>query len=348
MSRPGLVARPTAVLPRLGLVVVLLLAAGAVGSTAASAAGHQACAVQAACPAGWARTGVTTPPGSPMPPLGGVAGGGAVGGEQDGRVGAGQPGLGQNQQDEDGGIPGGDLPAGTRPGSGTAPQQVADEGSGLGRILLAVAALAALGAVALLVASRRRPAAVDVAGGRSRIAWGTPGAAAPSGPVRYAEHPATNHGGRTVADAVREVQHVDVLTAALREVALHGPSDAIRQQVERLLNGSRVRREDLVDSCVRYRDQLAERDPALAAHLLGALAQAGVTEMVADGEAFDPHRHQSMDVQDTPYAYLRDVVAATTRPGYLDNGRVLRLPEVIVYRFVPTGGQEGQRWNAAQ
>lgn len=126
-------------------------------------------------------------------------------------------------------------------------------------------------------------------------------------------------------------QDIAVLSHALREVATGAPSAAVAQQIERLLE-SGSSREELLLACIRYRDQLAERDPTSANRLLGALQQIGVDEIVVDGERFDAYRHEAIDRVVAPRRDLDDHVAETTRPGYRDHVRAVRLPQVVVYR----------------
>lgn len=124
----------------------------------------------------------------------------------------------------------------------------------------------------------------------------------------------------------------DPLAGALAEVAGSGISAALTQQVERLLAGGHPGREALVTACVGYRDQLAERHPRLAGTLLEALNRAGVREIVADGERFDPRLHEASGTEAAGRPELHDIVAETVRRGYADGERVIRVPRVVVYR----------------
>ncbi|MEU8381988.1 nucleotide exchange factor GrpE [Streptosporangium sp. NPDC048865] len=124
----------------------------------------------------------------------------------------------------------------------------------------------------------------------------------------------------------------DPLAGALAEVAGSGVSAALAQQVERLLAGGHPGREALVTACAGYRDQLAERHPRLAGTLLEALNRAGVREIVADGRRFDPRLHEATGTEATGRPELHDIVAETVRWGYADGERVIRVPQVVVYR----------------
>ncbi|GAA1294262.1 hypothetical protein Psi02_41850 [Planotetraspora silvatica] len=124
------------------------------------------------------------------------------------------------------------------------------------------------------------------------------------------------------------------LAGSLREVADGRVSEALAQQIDRLL-ASEPGRDALVDACIRFRDQLSERHPFLAARLLDALGTAGVHEIRADGQPFDGRVHEAVEVVPTADPRLRDVVASTERPGYVDGDRVVRVPRVAVYRLEP-------------
>jgi hypothetical protein len=89
-------------------------------------------------------------------------------------------------------------------------------------------------------------------------------------------------------------------------------------------------RERLVRTLVDVRDQVT--DPALRATIVEALGHAGVHEIVADGQRFDPNAHRALDYVVVADPACDHVVAQTSRPGYIDHGRVLRLPDVLVYR----------------
>lgn len=63
-----------------------------------------------------------------------------------------------------------------------------------------------------------------------------------------------------------------------------------------------------------------------------ALSDAGIVEFEADGELFDPERHEVVDVEWTDDRSRESRVARTVRPGYADGTRVIRAAEVLVYR----------------
>lgn len=139
--------------------------------------------------------------------------------------------------------------------------------------------------------------------------------------------------GITVANPTQRLYAgIAVLEGALREVAAVAPGVAIGEEIARLLEAGGGR-DDLVLACIRYRDRLAERDPATGRRLLAVLREVGVDEIWADGEPFDTERHESVDVTAAPRGELHDRVAQTVRLGYRDGDRILRLPAVVVYRF---------------
>ncbi|WP_432994672.1 nucleotide exchange factor GrpE [Dactylosporangium sp. CA-233914] len=118
----------------------------------------------------------------------------------------------------------------------------------------------------------------------------------------------------------------------LRDIAASGISPALTQQVERLLAKPGVRRAELVQAAIRYRDQLLERDPRLARALLEALRDVGVTETLVQDVRVNGQLHEVVGSVPAPSPQLHDTVAETTQCGYVDGDRVLRLPKVLVYR----------------
>ncbi|MER5421990.1 nucleotide exchange factor GrpE [Streptosporangium roseum] len=129
----------------------------------------------------------------------------------------------------------------------------------------------------------------------------------------------------------------DPMADALAEVAGSGISQALTQQVERLFAEGRPGRAALVEACIGCRDQIAERHPRLAGTLLDGLNRAGVREIVADGQRFDPRVHEAFGTEPTERPELHDVVAETVKRGYADGDRVIRVPQVAVYRHGTTG-----------
>ena len=126
------------------------------------------------------------------------------------------------------------------------------------------------------------------------------------------------------------------LVDALRRVGAGTSSVAVAEQIDRLLGRPDVSRDELVAACIRHRDQV--RDEPLRAVLQRALAGVGVREVRADGERFDPHRHETVDRAPAADPALHDTVASTERCGYVDNGRVLRVPRVVLHWVPPAGG----------
>ncbi|MGQ0778212.1 MAG: nucleotide exchange factor GrpE [Pseudonocardiales bacterium] len=202
--------------------------------------------------------------------------------------------------------------------------QGSDTGGGPTGVILGALGAAVLAGAALLVVLRRRrpPVFAELGSGAAPL------------PMRAETTPGPQ-------SAPRGAQDVPVLAEALRAVAAVAPGAAIRQQIERLLEAD-VSRDDLLLACIRYRDQLAERDPATGNRLLAALRGVGVDEIRVDGELFDTRHHESVDVTPAPRPELHDHVAQTTRLGYRDGARVVRLPQVVVYRFVAPGASGGQ------
>jgi molecular chaperone GrpE (heat shock protein) len=71
---------------------------------------------------------------------------------------------------------------------------------------------------------------------------------------------------------------------------------------------------------------------------LDALADVGVKAIeVPAGTRFDPERHRAADTVMTEEETLAGVVAQTERLGFVDRGRRLRWPEVLVYQTAGDG-----------
>ena len=91
-------------------------------------------------------------------------------------------------------------------------------------------------------------------------------------------------------------------------------------------------RDVLVKACIDVFDAIGSN--ALRQQLLAALATAGVTAVdVASNTQFDPSHHKAIDILATDDQALGGLVAETERMGFLDRGRRVRWPEVLVYQF---------------
>jgi hypothetical protein len=126
----------------------------------------------------------------------------------------------------------------------------------------------------------------------------------------------------------------DILRQALADVQRSTTSQAVRQQIGRLLEHP-ASREQLIASCIAQRDQAA--DPATDQRLGAALGQVGVEQIRADGVRFDARLYEAVGRVAAPSPQLHDVIASTEEVGYIDHGdrrdqyQVLRLPKVVVY-----------------
>lgn len=88
--------------------------------------------------------------------------------------------------------------------------------------------------------------------------------------------------------------------------------------------------EELISACVEIIDRAPSS--ALSERLDEALGRAGVVRVDPAGERFDPDLHHAVQRVATDRVDRHNVVAATLRPGYSGHGRVVREPEVAVYR----------------
>lgn len=76
-------------------------------------------------------------------------------------------------------------------------------------------------------------------------------------------------------------------------------------------------------------DSLLEGQQATLRQLLKALEQFGVEPVDADGEPFDPERHEAVSMQPSD-SVDADCVIAVMQKGYLMQGRLLRAARVVV------------------
>lgn len=86
----------------------------------------------------------------------------------------------------------------------------------------------------------------------------------------------------------------------------------------------------LVRACMDVSD--AVPSAALREQLVDALAEVGVVPVeVAAGERFDSSRHRAVGRVQTSDRACHDLVARTERAGYVDRGKRLRYPDVLVF-----------------
>ena len=112
------------------------------------------------------------------------------------------------------------------------------------------------------------------------------------------------------------------------------------EQAERDVAEDAAERAALVGFCVELEGML-ERE-ALREKVRRALGRVGVRPVDPLGEVFDPDRHEAVGSEPTGDLDCHDRVASVQRLGFLDrNGRELRLPEVVVWRYDAGVGLEG-------
>jgi molecular chaperone GrpE len=97
-------------------------------------------------------------------------------------------------------------------------------------------------------------------------------------------------------------------------------------------------RDVLVAACIDACD--AVTSPAIRQRLLDALAEVGVTAVeVPAGTRFDPASHRAADTLMTEDDTLDGLVVETERLGFVDRGRRVRWPEVLVYQTTSDPGR---------
>lgn len=89
-------------------------------------------------------------------------------------------------------------------------------------------------------------------------------------------------------------------------------------------------RRTLADACIEVRDLVS--NDALRERLGTALGQVGIAEVDPSGLPFDPRRHRAAETVPTTDDARHNVVASTARVGYVDHGRQVRKPDVVVYK----------------
>lgn len=90
-------------------------------------------------------------------------------------------------------------------------------------------------------------------------------------------------------------------------------------------------RDVLIQACIEVSDRVPST--GLRDELLDALAEVGVTPVeAAPGDPFDSSRHRAAAGVATDDSTRDNVIVKTERAGYVDRGRRLRVPEVLVYK----------------
>jgi hypothetical protein len=92
-------------------------------------------------------------------------------------------------------------------------------------------------------------------------------------------------------------------------------------------------RRTLLEACIAVSEQASSG--MLREIVDDALVEAGVEQIEATGERFDPDRHEAVGRLATDDPELDGIVGATQRAGYRDGAEIIRHPEVLVYRHDP-------------
>jgi hypothetical protein len=87
----------------------------------------------------------------------------------------------------------------------------------------------------------------------------------------------------------------------------------------------------LVQLCLYALDRA--RSDGVAERIERGLEGVGVTAVRPDGHPFDPALHEAAGVRATDDVALAGLIAETEVVGFSDNGRLLRVPVVIVYQL---------------
>lgn len=89
-------------------------------------------------------------------------------------------------------------------------------------------------------------------------------------------------------------------------------------------------RATLVQLCLYALDRA--RSDGVAERIERGLAEIGITPLRPDGQPFDPSHHEAAGTVVTDDPALAGLIAETEVVGFVDHGRVLRAPVVIVYQ----------------
>ena len=87
-------------------------------------------------------------------------------------------------------------------------------------------------------------------------------------------------------------------------------------------------------------EDLAAGQRAVLRQLLKALGQFGVEAVAAEGEPFDPERHEAVSMQPSDSVAEQSVISVMQK-GYLMQGRLLRAARVVVSSGPPSAPPDG-------
>lgn len=104
--------------------------------------------------------------------------------------------------------------------------------------------------------------------------------------------------------------------------------DGVETIADELLDQALAERRALVQLCLYALDRASA---GVVARIEEGLTAIGVVAVRADGQRFDPSRHEAGGTVQTDDLSLQGLVAETEVPGFCDRGRVLRAPIVTVY-----------------
>jgi molecular chaperone GrpE len=96
-----------------------------------------------------------------------------------------------------------------------------------------------------------------------------------------------------------------------------------------LLETALAERRAVVMLCLYALDRA--RSTGVATQLERGLAEVGIVAVRPDGQRFDPAHHEAAGTLPTDDPELVGTIAETEAVGFVDHGRVLRAPVVLVY-----------------
>ena len=91
-------------------------------------------------------------------------------------------------------------------------------------------------------------------------------------------------------------------------------------------------RDAILRACLDLSDWLRDAAPTAWSRLVRDLAAIGVDVQIPDGAPFDAEAHDAVGTQAAADRAQDMTVAETVSSGFTDRGRMLRRPQVVVYR----------------
>lgn len=241
------------------------------------------------------------------------------------------PGSDEPSKDaDDGGSGNQDLPI--TGGDGDGDSESDGDGGGFGLpVVVLVGAVGLVAGVLVGRALRKEPSSTGGPGSGPAVASAvgpSPLGAAPAGPPAPGGTPVggSSVGGSSVIGAMGAV------TPPVGAAAAAGAKAAAPTTPDPNTARLAAERDRLVGALIDVADEV--RSEAVRGTIVQRLGTVGVEPvLVSPGDRFDPSVHRGVHAESASNPEQADTIAALDRPGWVDRGRVLRPPEVVVKRW---------------